>query len=76
MGGLRLEYTVIYERGPTGWGAYLPGLPGCVAVGKTKPEVEERIRKAVDMHLGAMRRDGDPIPEPSYEAGKLTVAAG
>ncbi len=70
-----MEYTVIYERGPASWGAYLPDLPGCIAVGKTKLIVQKRIRKAVAMHLAAMRRDGDPIPEPTSEAEKLTVAA-
>ena len=71
-----MEYTVIYERGPASWGAYLPDLPGCVAVGKTKSIVQKRIRKAVEMHLDAMRRDGDSIPEPTSEAEKLTIAGG
>ena len=27
------EYAVIYEHGPTSWGAWVPDLPGCVAAG-------------------------------------------
>ncbi|HLK57650.1 MAG TPA: type II toxin-antitoxin system HicB family antitoxin [Chthonomonadaceae bacterium] len=33
------EYVVIYERGKVNWGAYLPDLPGCVAVGDTLEQV-------------------------------------
>ena len=30
-----IEYAVIYERGETNWGAYVPDLPGCVSIGDT-----------------------------------------
>jgi len=60
-----MKYLVIYEKGPTSWGAYVPDLPGCVAVGKTEAEVRKLIERAVEMHLRLMREDGDPIPEPT-----------
>jgi predicted RNase H-like HicB family nuclease len=63
-----MEYLVIYEKGPTSWGAYVPDLPGCVAAGKTQEEVRELIEGAVDLHLRGMREDGDPIPEPTAVA--------
>ncbi|HZO89321.1 MAG TPA: hypothetical protein VFB38_13390 [Chthonomonadaceae bacterium] len=25
-------YTVLYEKGPTGWGAYVPDFDGCIAI--------------------------------------------
>ena len=28
-----MKYTVIYEQGPTYWGAYVPDLPGVITVG-------------------------------------------
>lgn len=56
-----MQYIIILERGETSYGAYVPDLPGCVAVGETKEEVMELIREAVEMH---MRKDGQPIPEP------------
>ena len=31
MSGGTLRYTVILERGHSGWGAHVPDLPGCVA---------------------------------------------
>ena len=69
------EYAVVYEEGPTSWGAYVPDLPGCVAVGSTLEEVEELIRGAIEMHLETMREDGDPIPQPRSRAAMVSVAA-
>ena len=60
------KYVVFYENSSTGYGAYAPDLPGCVATGRTLEETRERMTKAMDMHLAAMREDGDPIPEPSH----------
>lgn len=57
-------YRVVFEKGPTNWGAYLPELPGCVAVGATRFEVERRIETAIEMHLDGLREDGLPIPQP------------
>lgn len=69
-----MDYTVIYEETPTGYSAYLPDLPGCVAAGATRAEVERLIRSAVTMHLEAMREDGEPLPRPSTLAGTVTIA--
>jgi len=59
------RYIVLYEKSSTGYGAYAPDLPGCAAMGRTIEETRERMTKAMEMHLAAMREDGDPIPEPS-----------
>ncbi len=68
-----MRYLVIYEKGPTSWGAYVPDLPGCVAVGKTRGEVENLIQGAVELHLRTMREDGDSIPEPTADAGFVMI---
>lgn len=60
------KFLVIYEKSSTGNGAYAPDLPGCVATGRTLEETRRRMAKAMEMHLAAMREDGDPIPEPSH----------
>jgi predicted RNase H-like HicB family nuclease len=70
-----MDYTVIYEETPTGFSAFLPDLPGCVAAGATRAEVETLIRSAVTMHLEAMREAGEPLPAPSTRAGTVTVAS-
>lgn len=60
------KYLVLYEKSSTGYGAYVPDLPGCVATGRTLPLTRRRIAKAIEMHLSAMREDGDEIPAPSH----------
>ena len=66
-------YTVIYERGPASWGAYVPDLPGVVVVGDTRDEVEASIREAIGFHLEGLREEGFPIPAPSSDAGVVQV---
>jgi len=61
------RYAVILETGPTSISAYIPDLPGCVAVGDSVEEVSQLIQEALKMHLDGMRRDGDPIPEPTSQ---------
>jgi predicted RNase H-like HicB family nuclease len=70
-----VRYTVLIEQGPTSWGAYVPDLPGCVAVGESRAEVEALIREALPDHLAAMRAHGEMIPEPTTWAITLEVAA-
>ena len=69
------EYTVIFERGEHNWSAYVPDLPGCVAAGATREETEKLLQEAMVLHVQAMHEDGDVIPEPSTEAGKIAVTA-
>jgi len=68
------EYLVVYEMGEDGgWGASSPDLPGCVAVGKTKAEVEKLIREAIPMHIELMREVGEPVPEPHAVAASIAA---
>ncbi len=69
------EYVVIFEQGPTSWGAYVPDLPGCIAAGETFEETEQLIREAIEFHIEGLRLDGDPVPEPSRLARQIAVAA-
>jgi predicted RNase H-like HicB family nuclease len=69
------EYAVVYEEGPKSWGAYVPDLPGCFAVGKTRKQVEERIQSAIAFHIKCLVADGDPVPEPAHSVGTVRVAA-
>lgn len=56
------RFLAIIEQGETSYDAYAPDLPGCVAVGKTREEVEENMRTAIEMHVQGMIEDGEPIP--------------
>ncbi len=58
-----MKYAVVIESGQRNYSAYVPDLPGCIATGRTLEKVRENIRGAVNMHVGAMVEDGDPLPE-------------
>jgi len=59
------KYAIVIERGKRNYGAYVPDLPGCVSTGKTLAEVRRNIREAIRFHIDGMKKDGDPIPEPT-----------
>ena len=68
------EYVVIYEQADDGgWGAYIPDLPGVVAVGPTRDEVTGRIKEALTAYSDDLRGNGQMLPRPHHTAG--TVAA-
>ena len=69
-----MKYAVIYERTGTGYSAHVPDLPGCIATGRTFEQTRKRMEKAMEMHLSAMRADGDPIPEPTTVTDQIEVA--
>lgn len=68
------RYAIVVENAGRCFGAYVPDLPGCVATGSTKEEVERLIREAIAMHLEGMTADGLPIPEPTSEVEYIEVA--
>jgi predicted RNase H-like HicB family nuclease len=68
-----LEYIVILERGKTSYGAYVPDLPGCVAVGETKDDALRLIREAIDRHISQMKKDGLSVPKPSSSTESVKV---
>lgn len=59
-----MKYTVIVEKGPNSWGAYVPDLPGCVAAGESREEVLALIREAIVFHVEGLIENGEPVPEP------------
>ena len=69
-----MRYAVVIENAGANYSAYVPDLPGCVATGATLPEVEKRIREAIEFHLEGMREDGCAIPEPSSHVEYVDVA--
>ena len=68
-----MKYTVIIEKGPTSYGAYIPDLPGCVAAGETFEETCQLIQEAVNYHVELMAEHGETIPEPLNTAVEVEV---
>jgi predicted RNase H-like HicB family nuclease len=56
-------YAIVIEKGETSYGAYVPDLPGCVAVGESLDEVKELISEAIMFHLQGLQEEGMNIPE-------------
>lgn len=60
--------NVVIEHEGASWGAFVPSLPGCVAVGKSRAEVERLIEEAIGYHL-------DGLPDSGAQATNGTVEA-
>ena len=70
-----MRYMVVIERGESSWGAHVPDLPGCVAIGETRADVLRLIREAIELHIDGLRQDGLPVPAPSSEGEIVEVGA-
>ncbi|MCP4421089.1 MAG: addiction module toxin, HicA family [Chloroflexi bacterium] len=70
-----MKYMVVIEKGKTSYGAYVPDLPGCVAVGDTRTEALQLIQEAIGLHLEMLREEGQIIPEPVSVSDYIAVPA-
>ena len=67
--------AVVIEKGEGNYSAYVPDLPGCVAVGDTIEETQREIQEAIAFLLEGLRADGLPILEPSSRVDYVEVTA-
>jgi predicted RNase H-like HicB family nuclease len=72
-----IEYLVVIEPAEdgSGFGAYVPDLPGCVATGKTPEQAKERIAFSIPLHIESLRAHGEPVPRPACRVERVIVAA-
>jgi predicted RNase H-like HicB family nuclease len=70
-----MNYLVVIEQGDTSFGAWVPDLPGCVAVGDTREEVEALIEEAIAFHIDGLREDGLAVPAPRSTGCVVSVPA-
>lgn len=70
-----MRYAIVIERAETGFSAYVPDLPGCIATGATVEETEANIREAIAFHLEGLRDDGLPIPPAMSHVEYVEIAA-
>lgn len=70
----RRRYTVVIEKGPKSFGAFVPDLPGCVAVAKTRSTAAKLIREAMELHLEDLRTQGIPFPRATAVTEMIEVA--
>jgi len=69
------KFLVVIERAPHNFSAYSPDLPGCIATGATREEVEANMYEAIQMHLEGLKEDGLPVPESESFAEYVLVKA-
>jgi predicted RNase H-like HicB family nuclease len=72
-----IEYVVLIEPADdeSGFGAYVPDLPGCVATGRTPEEARERIAYSIPLDIASLREHGESVPAPRVVVGRVSVAA-
>lgn len=70
-----MRYLVVLERSKTVFGAYVPDLPGCVAVGETRNEALRLIREGIELHIEKLRDSGESVPSPTSQAEIVEVDA-
>jgi predicted RNase H-like HicB family nuclease len=69
------RYLIIIEATSTGFSAYSPDLPGCVATGRNREEVEREMRDAIEFHIEGLRLAGEQVPEARSQASYCEIAA-
>ena len=71
------SYLAVIERAEDGsYSAYVPDLPGCVAVGQDTPEAAKAlIREAIETHIHGLIEDGLPVPEPTSRGEYVEAVA-
>jgi predicted RNase H-like HicB family nuclease len=67
------KYLIIIEKTGTGYSAYTPDLPGCVATGSTREKTENEMKDAIEFHIEGLRLKGDEVPKPSSLASYCEV---
>lgn len=70
-----MKVLIIVEETGTGYSAYAPDLPGCIATGATRAEVEKEMQDALEFRLDGMRAHGELPPTPHCYATVVEVAA-
>ncbi len=62
------KFLIVIERTDSGYSSYVPDLPGCIATGKTKEEVENNIYEAIQFHIEGLFENGLQVPISSSES--------
>ena len=70
-----MKYLIVIERTTTGYSAYSPDLPGCIATGSTQEEIEREMKGAIAFHLDGLKAEGMDIPVPSSSSSYVDISA-
>jgi len=67
------RFLVVIEKANGNYSAYSPDLPGCVATGETREEVELNMYEAIQMHIQGLLEDNLPVPSSRSFAEYIAI---
>ena len=70
-----MKYLIVIEKTGTGYSAYSPDIPGCVATGTTRDETEQEMKSAIRFHIEGLRSEGMAVPTPHSSSSYVEVPA-
>ena len=70
-----MKYLIVIEQADTGYSAYAPDVPGCIAAGDTRHEVEREMKGAIAFHLDGLKAESMAIPQPSSSSSYVDIPA-
>jgi predicted RNase H-like HicB family nuclease len=70
-----MKYLIVIEKSGTGYSAYSPDIPGCVATGTTRDETEREMKSAIAFHIEGLRSEGMALPTPHSSSSYVEVPA-
>ncbi len=69
------RFLVVIEKANGNYSAYSPDLPGCIATGATREEVEQNMHEAIELHIHGLLEDNLPVPESNSFAEYIAVGS-
>jgi predicted RNase H-like HicB family nuclease len=67
------RFLIVIEKADGNYSAYSPDLPGCVATGQTREELEHNMYEAIELHIQGLQEDNLPVPEPHAVAEYIVI---
>jgi len=68
-----MKFTVVIEKGDKSFGAYVPGIPGCVAAGESRDEALRLIKEAIHFHIEGLKEDGETLLTDRCEFAQVEI---
>ncbi len=67
------RFLIVIEKANGNYSAYSPDLPGCVATGVTRDEVEQNMYEAINLHILGLEEENLPVPKPQAIAEYVVI---
>ena len=68
-----MKYMAVLEKGKSSYGAFVPDLPGCIAVAEDRQQTLRLLEEAVAFHIEGLQAQGLPVPTPHCDIAEVEV---